>query len=49
MASKPLPDNVKQLKKMLLSERLVSDQKDQALAQKELEINRLKQSYQQIL
>ena len=42
MASEPLPDNVEQLKKLLLSERLVSEQKD-------LEIDRLKQSYQQML
>jgi len=46
---KTLPDNTETLKNLLLSERVLSQQKDHYLEQKDNEISQLKQQYQQIL
>jgi transposase len=49
MAPETLPDNTETLKNLLLSERELSQQKDQHLEQKDAEISQLKQQYQQVL
>ena len=49
MAPKSLPDNPDQLKEMLLSERVISAQKDAELTDKESQIADLKQQYQNLL
>jgi len=48
-ASETLPDNTETLKKLLVAERVISQQKDDSLEQKDTEISQLKQQYQQIL
>ena len=48
-APETLPDNTETLKNLLLSERELSQQKDQHLEAKDAEITQLKQQYQQVL
>ena len=48
-ASETLPDNTETLKNLLVAERVISQQKDDCLEQKDAEISQLKQQYQQIL